>query len=202
MLEGYEMATRSRELQDQAYELRNKRQYPLALKKYKEAYKAYPDNPYIYNIIKEMAETLIVMGDYETSLVLSKVGLRKKLYKEIDRLARFYDDYLLNRTGSRNPESGWFYNATVDFIDLIGLNVNLIEKGSFFIDLYYKDFNDFINSILGEDFDPISDDFLEALYREGNRLALDVASELFHRYIRNDRDREEEMFFNLLDDLC
>lgn len=203
----YEKAQSSKHLFDKALEYKRNEQYQAALKTYKQAYEAYPDDPDVQSTMYAMAKIYLLIGDYEKACALFQDGLTMKLAQNRDRTGKFYQKYVMTKfTGGlseSDPEYVWFRNLTADYSIFIGLSHYLLENdGAELLSQYRNDFNNHMQSVAGKPAARPSAEYLQTCYEYGWVRVILIASEfkdssLSGIYIDHVQERKQE-FLDIL----
>ena len=181
-----ERAQKSQQLFNRATEQKRQGQYQLALKTYKQAYEVFPEDQDLQSTMYAMAKVYLLIGDYEKACALFQDGLTQKLFKDDERVARFYNKYLMEKyrgtISESDPEYVWFKKMTADYSIFIGLTHYLLENnGAELLDQYRYDFINHIKSVAGKPAEPPSREYLVTCYEYGWTRVLAIASESFNR---------------------
>ena len=197
-----EKAQRSYNLFTQAQNLKRNGQYQAALRTYKQAYEAFPEDPDLQSTMYAMAKVYLLMGNYETAYNLFKDGLTQKLAQDDNRTARFYKNFMTGRIDSSNPEFTWFYKTVEDYTIFIGLTHYLIEDESGFLRVFRNDFNNHIQAVRGNSNGPISNQYFQTCFEKGWARTIATACEscdrCFDGFDFGHRETRKQEFLDVL----
>ena len=193
---------------NKAKEMKRNGNYYEALRFYKRAYKAFPEDSDLQSTIYAMAKVYLILGDYEKSCTLFQDGLTQLLAQHDQRTSDFYDYYLNSRfKGTFNeydPRYIEFRRTTDEYSIFIGLtHFMLIDNGRSFLMEFQSDFDEHIKEVSGRGTGAISKEYFDECFQNGWPRTLIIASEsmdrCFYKMDSGKVQKRKQEFLDILD---